>query len=330
MPTLRTKALRLLAYLTLSALVLSCASGTTTRPMQRATQATEAARPIAGSLEGLQSAVFAQDPVPGADVYERIQWALEIARATTAESYDADEALADIHAIPTRISPARAAQYRVDEALNLATIAATPSPHSEALSIEQRRLAEDRKVPPGHLQLWVPKAKERYDIQLYDETGRMRLAGVIEASRALRDHNSQVSKSINPRLLAMLYLIGQHFDSELQVISGYRVRGVNASRGSRHGSGEACDFRIQGVSIYTIAAYVESTFANLGMGVYPTSGFVHVDTRTPTFYWQDRSGPGQRSRTRARSISRRGDPDLDPTLRSIHMTEYEVFAWPRR
>lgn len=330
MPLQRPHALRLLAYLLLSVLVVSCASSTVTRPQHRAAQAAENAQRLSGSLEGLQSAVFAQDPVPGADVYARIQWAVEIARATTAESYDADEALADISSIPTKISPARAAQYRVDEALNLATIAATPSPHSEVLSIEQRRGAEARNVKPGHLRLYVPKARERYDIELFDETGRMRLAGVIEASKALRDHSSQVSKSINPRLLAMLYLVGQHFDAELQVISGYRVRGVNASRGSRHGSGEACDFRIEGVSIHTIAAYVESTFANLGMGVYPTSGFVHMDTRSPTFYWQDRSGPGQRSRTRARSISRRGDPDLDPTLRSIHLTEYEIFAWPRR
>lgn len=309
----------------------SCASFSATRaensPSAAARQAPDR---VFGSVDGLESAVFDRDPVPEADVFQRVQWAVEIARATTAESYDADEALEAISSVPAKLSPSRAAWYRVDEALNLATIAATPSPHGEPLSIEQRRRAEDRKIAPGHLRLWVPKARERYDIQLYDETGRMRLAGVIEASRALRDHNSQISKSINPRLLAMLYLVGQHFDAELQIISGYRVRGVNASRGSRHGTGEATDFRIEGVSIHTIAAYAESTFANLGMGVYPKSGFVHIDTRKQTFYWQDSSGPGQRSRTRARSITRRGDPAQDPTMRSMHMTEYEVFAWPRR
>src|SRR5699024_6216105 len=116
---------------------------------------------------------------------------------------------------------------------------------------------------------YVPKERERYDIQLYDTDGRMQLKGVFEASKALRDHNSQIIKPIHPRLLAMLYLVGQHFDKELEVISGYRVRGVNASRGSRHGFGKAADFRISGVNIYTISAYAESTFAELGMGVYP-------------------------------------------------------------
>ena len=34
------------------------------------------------------------------------------------------------------------------------------------------------------------------------------------------------------------------------------------------------------------------------MGVYPTSGFVHVDVRDRSYFWVDASGPGRRNRTR--------------------------------
>jgi hypothetical protein len=34
----------------------------------------------------------------------------------------------------------------------------------------------------------------------------------------------------------------------------------------------------------------------VGVGFYPTSGFVHLDVRKgPSFYWVDRSGPGKPS-----------------------------------
>lgn len=283
---------------------------------------------ILGEVDHFESTVFDHDPVPGTDVYERVAWAVERARDTTNAAYDSDEAFADIERTPEKLTPTAAAQSRVEMAALLAHIAAMPSPNDEPATIEQRRRAQEREIPPGHLRLWVPKERERYDIKLYDTNGRMQLRGVFEASKALRDHASQIIKPVDPRLLAMLYLVGQHFDKELEVISGYRVRGVNATRGSRHGFGKAADFRISGVNIYTIAAYVESTFAQLGMGVYPTSGFVHMDSRTTTFYWLDRSGPGQRTRTRARAIDRRADPSKDPTLRSIHLTEQDIFAWP--
>lgn len=284
--------------------------------------------PLYGSLEGFPSAVITEDPLPGADGPTRIAWAIDQARFAAIESSDADEAL-DIASAPQTLSPQRAAWYRIDEAINLATVAAAPSPVGEPVSVEAQRAAQSANVPPGYLHLHLAKGRERARIQLYDEYGRMRLQGIVEASWILRDYNSGIVRSISPRLLAMLYLVGQYFDAEIEIVSGYRVRGVNASRGSRHGSGEAVDIRIPGVSIRTISDYAESTFANLGMGVYPNSGFVHMDTRRQTFYWSDTSGPGQRSRTRARAITQRGDPAKDPTLRSVHLTEQELYAWPK-
>ncbi len=285
---------------------------------------------VLGDLDGVQSAVFDHDPVPNANVVERVAWALSQARDTVYASYESRDVFDGIQPLPERLSPIRAAEFRIEMARTLAWIAAEPSPPPAHADIRKRREASEHNVRPGHLRLHVAKGNTHVDIQLFEESGRMRLAGVIEASQALRDHSSQIVKVIDPRLLTMLYLVGQHFDAELQVVSGYRVPGVNATRGSRHGMGKACDFRISGVSIYDIANYAESTFTHLGMGIYPTSGFVHMDTRTQTFYWTDRSGPGQRTRTRARSIQRRGTSETDPTIRSVHLTEEDVFSWPRR
>lgn len=226
-------------------------------------------------------------------------------------------------------TPAFAAWLRVDEATNLARIRVAPAPPARPVSVERQRIArEERRVPPGELHLFVLNTRERYRIRLYDADGRMRIEAVREAARALRDQRANLARSPNPRLLAMLYLVGQHFDAELEVVSGYRVRGMNASEGSRHGSGEACDIRIDGVGYRTISHFAERTFANVGVGFYPTSRFVHLDTRRQTYYWVDYSGPGQRSRTRTRSITVRGDPRTDPTLRSVHVSEEELYVLP--
>jgi hypothetical protein len=36
----------------------------------------------------------------------------------------------------------------------------------------------------------------------------------------------------------------------------------------------------------------------VGVGIYPTSGFVHVDVRDRSYFWVDASAPGHRNRER--------------------------------
>ena len=36
----------------------------------------------------------------------------------------------------------------------------------------------------------------------------------------------------------------------------------------------------------------------VGVGIYPTSQFVHVDVRPRSYFWIDNSGPGKRNRER--------------------------------
>src|SRR6185295_12467802 len=98
--------------------------------------------------------------------------------------------------------------------------------------------------------------------------------------------------SINPRLLDLAYRLEQHFHSRsVRVLSAFRL-----PRGrSNHGKGRALDLVIPGIPDAEVARFAR-TIGFVGVGVYPRSGFVHIDTRSRSFFWVDGSGPGQRSR----------------------------------
>src|SRR5438477_54012 len=58
----------------------------------------------------------------------------------------------------------------------------------------------------------------------------------------------------------------------------------------------AMDIRIPGVNVYELYKYAESLDAGgIGLGIYPTGGFIHFDYRAPgepSYRWTDWSGHG--------------------------------------
>lgn len=213
----------------------------------------------------------------------------------------------------------------VDEALNLARLEVAPEADARPVSIQRRLSAEDRsQVKPGELRLYSVNTRERARIQLYDRAGRMTQEAVRQASHLLRDQRARSTRSIDTRLLAMLYLVGQHFDAELRVVSGYRTRFLNATEGSRHGQARACDFNMPGVSLQEITAFAEATFARVGVGVYPHSGFVHLDARESTYLWVDVS-KSKKSKYRARPVRDRVSVSKDPTMHGPHINEELLY-----
>ena len=213
----------------------------------------------------------------------------------------------------------------VDEALNLARLEVAPEAGARPVSIQRRLAAENRsEVKPGELRLYSVNTRERARIQLYDRAGRMTQEAVRQASHLLRDQRNRSTRSIDTRLLAMLYLVGQHFDAELRVVSGYRTRYLNATEGSRHGQARACDFNMQGVSLQDITAFAEATFARVGVGVYPHSGFVHLDARESTYLWVDVS-KSKKSKYRTRPVRERVSITKDPTMHGPHINEELLY-----
>jgi uncharacterized protein YcbK (DUF882 family) len=150
---------------------------------------------------------------------------------------------------------------------------------------------------------------------------------------------------VDPRTLDLVYRIERHFEvPEIRVVSGYRVPKPGSH--SNHGKGRAIDLIVPGVADEDVAGYVRE-IGFVGVGVYPTSQFVHVDIRPRSYFWVDSSGPHMKNRERgilgdlatrsdAAAVARGQVPvepfvvgfDVDAALVSRNVTRTVVGAAP--
>lgn len=101
---------------------------------------------------------------------------------------------------------------------------------------------------------------------------------------------------VDPRTLGIVYRIQTHFGvPEIRVVSGYRVPKPGSR--SNHGKGRAIDLVVPGVADEDVARFARE-MGFVGVGVYPTSQFVHVDIRPRSYFWVDFSGPHMKNRER--------------------------------
>jgi uncharacterized protein YcbK (DUF882 family) len=101
---------------------------------------------------------------------------------------------------------------------------------------------------------------------------------------------------VDPRTLGIVYTIQTHFGvPEIRVVSGYRVPKPGSR--SNHGKGRAVDLVVPGVADEEVARFARD-MGFVGVGVYPTSQFVHVDIRPRSYFWVDFSGPHMKNRER--------------------------------
>lgn len=119
--------------------------------------------------------------------------------------------------------------------------------------------------------------------------GRFASNDLSKLNYLMRDRHTNRVKNIDPNLFFKLTRIQAKLglrNSEIQVLSGYRSAQTNArmrrrSRGvasnSYHILGKAVDFYIPGVPLARIKSAAESLSSG-GVGYYPRSQFVHVDT----------------------------------------------------
>lgn len=96
---------------------------------------------------------------------------------------------------------------------------------------------------------------------------------------------------IDEGLVVLLQCIREHFGKPVTITSGYRTASHNAkqkkaAKYSQHLYGKAADIWIAGVSVDTLAAYVETLLPGKGgIGRYHADGFVHVDVREVKSRW---------------------------------------------
>lgn len=128
---------------------------------------------------------------------------------------------------------------------------------------------------------------ERIDL-VYREAGVYVPQALAEIDRVLRDHRTDQIAPIDPELLDLVHRIGGLVDARqpFQVISGYRSPATNArlatpgsgvARTSLHLEGRAIDLRLPGRPLADLRA-AALRLGRGGVGYYPRSDFVHVDT----------------------------------------------------
>ena len=151
--------------------------------------------------------------------------------------------------------------------------------------------------PEGRPMLVLDSVNSGKSIELRPERddGGFSALELEKAARFLADRRTGAVFPIDPRLLDLVYRIQRHFDAPfVRVVSGYRE--PHGRSKSNHGYGRAMDIVVPGVADEDVASFARQ-MGFVGVGIYPTSGFVHVDTRPRSYFWVDRSGPGRRKRT---------------------------------
>ena len=145
------------------------------------------------------------------------------------------------------------------------------------------------------LALFSLNTNDRLEMRPMGEQGGFTATALDRAAFVLREPASGNEHPVEPRLLDAVYRIQAHFHAqEVRVISAYRTP---HGSGSNHGRGRALDLVIPGASDEDVARFARE-LGFCGVGVYPQSGFVHVDVRERSYFWVDASGPGRRNRER--------------------------------
>jgi len=146
--------------------------------------------------------------------------------------------------------------------------------------------------PSGNLHIAAINTGDEAVVNLFNDDGSYDVKALEELSHVLRCRRTDAEKPIDPRLLTLLSHVYDHFGGKtIELVSGYRNQ---RKKTSNHYKGTASDIRIQGVSPKKLRAFAETLdTGGVGIGLYPRSGFVHIDVRPPPSYrWIDYSPPG--------------------------------------
>ena len=150
--------------------------------------------------------------------------------------------------------------------------------------------ATAKKVPVRELSFFNTHTGERLKAA-YCCDGRYEPGALTEINRILRDFRTNEVKPIDPALLDLLHELGGTLETDqpFHIISGYRSPHTNQllrQRGgadtgvaskSLHMVGKAIDIRVPGVKLDHLRGAARSLKIG-GVGYYPSSNFVHVDT----------------------------------------------------
>lgn len=148
--------------------------------------------------------------------------------------------------------------------------------------------AETTPTQEHHLRLYHTHTGEHIDI-VYRRGDVYLPEAEAELDHFLRDHRTGDVKHYDPRVFDILSDVAAavgHPGAEIEIICGYRTawsneflraRSAGVAKNSQHMQAHAIDIRIPGVDTLTLRN-AALALGRGGVGYYPRSGFVHVDT----------------------------------------------------
>lgn len=146
-----------------------------------------------------------------------------------------------------------------------------------------------------NLDVWEPRRAVLHNLHTGDAFNDVYFANgsyipdaLAEANRVMRDWRTGDQHFIDPGLFDALHAIRGKLEARrpFQIISGYRSPRTNAmlhsrskgvAQNSQHTQGKAIDVRMEGVQLTHLRDAALAVGAG-GVGFYPVSNFVHVDT----------------------------------------------------
>ena len=155
--------------------------------------------------------------------------------------------------------------------------------------------------PPPPIDMTVPRSLSMTNVNsgesisvTYWSNGTYHRDALDKLNHFLRDVKTGEQTEMDPLLFDVLWQTMQitGFHGTVEVLSGYRSPETNAwlasvsagvARDSQHMNGNAMDIRFPGVPVYKMRQAARSLQMG-GVGYYPRSGFVHIDTG-PVRYW---------------------------------------------
>jgi uncharacterized protein YcbK (DUF882 family) len=143
------------------------------------------------------------------------------------------------------------------------------------------------KQPERRLTLQNLHTGEKARITYWSEGDYLK-DSLLEINHLLRDHRTGDKIQMDRQLLDLLFSLQKQVESkrEFQVISGYRSPKTNAmlrskskgvARKSLHMQGKALDIRLPGTDLKHLRKAAIALKSG-GVGYYPKSNFIHVDT----------------------------------------------------
>jgi uncharacterized protein YcbK (DUF882 family) len=162
--------------------------------------------------------------------------------------------------------------------LALSTARELPPPADPAETARRRIIIEPLPVPMVTVKLANVNTQEAATFHIGRE-GEVTPDEAAAIENFFRCRRSGRHMTMAPGVLALLADVAQHWPNRtIEVISGFRAPPFGAPH-SKHFRGHAIDLRVKGVRTSTLRDYVWRGHTQVGVGHYPETNFVHMDSR---------------------------------------------------